>query len=165
MAEGFKYVPHPHIEARKKAGAPSTVEVRKHLHGDSAAARFNARFGLLITNSVGTMWCAYLFAVIGIMGITGALTNNVNLVLLVGAISGYVLQLVLLPVIIVGQNVQAKASDARAEATYKDAEAVLHEAKQIQAHLQTQDEILSALVDKLQDALTKARTPRKASGA
>jgi hypothetical protein len=64
-------------------------------------------------------------------------------VLLVGAVSGYFLQLVLLPIIIVGQNVQAQASDARAEATYKDAEAVLAECLALQAHLQAQDEILS----------------------
>jgi len=47
--------------------------------------------------------------------------------------------LILLPIIIVGQNIQAKASDKRAEATYKDADAVLHEALQIQAHLEAQD--------------------------
>jgi hypothetical protein len=38
------------------------------------------------------------------------------------------LQLVLLPVIIVGQNLQAQAADTRAEDTDKDAEPVLHEA-------------------------------------
>lgn len=52
------------------------------------------------------------------------------------------LQLLLLPIMIVGQNVQAAASDQRAEDMHKDAEAVLHEALQIQAHLQAQDDIL-----------------------
>jgi hypothetical protein len=52
---------------------------------------------------------------------------------------------VLLPVIIVGQNLQAKASDKRAESTYKDAEAVLHEAIEIQKHLAAQDVVLSRL--------------------
>jgi hypothetical protein len=42
--------------------------------------------------------------------------------------------------------VQAAASDQRAEDTYKDAEAVRHEALQIQAHLQAQDEILQRLI-------------------
>ena len=41
----------------------------------------------------------------------------------------------LLPIIIVGQNIQAKASDARAQATYDDASAVLDKATQIQSHL------------------------------
>jgi hypothetical protein len=56
------------------------------------------------------------------------------------------LQLVLLPVIIVGQNLQAKASDKRAESTYKDAEAVLAEAVEIQKHLQAQDQVLAELI-------------------
>jgi hypothetical protein len=73
----------------------------------------NAKIGLAITTLVGTMICGYVF-----------------------------LQLVLLPVIIVGQNIQAKASDKRAEQTYLDAEAVLHEAQQIQAHLAEQDKLL-----------------------
>jgi hypothetical protein len=70
----------------------------------------------------------------------------------------YFLQLFLLPVIIVGQNVQATASDARAAATYKDAGAILEESKQIQAHLAAQDAATSALLDKvaaLEAALAK----------
>jgi lipoate synthase len=57
------------------------------------------------------------------------------------------LQLVLLPIIIVGQNVQAAAADARSQATYDDAVAVLEEAKQIQQHLAAQDAVLAKLVE------------------
>jgi Putative manganese efflux pump len=53
-------------------------------------------------------------------------THNANL--LVSWISQTFLQLVLLSVIIVGQNVLAAAADKRSEATYNDADAVLHEA-------------------------------------
>ena len=42
------------------------------------------------------------------------------------------LQLVLLSIIIVGQNIAAAASDARSENTFKDAEAILSEALEIQ---------------------------------
>ena len=49
------------------------------------------------------------------------------------------LQLVLLSIIIVGQNVQSAAADERAEATYQDADAVLHTALEIQAHMAAQD--------------------------
>ena len=103
----------------------------------------NARLAVFITNHVGTMWAAYVFTVIGAIGIAAALTNNTEVVLLVGAVSGYFLQLVLLPIILVGQNVQAEASDARAKATYDDAEAVLHECLQIQQHLEAQDAIIA----------------------
>ena len=53
----------------------------------------------------------------------------------------------LLPIIIVGQNIQAKASDTRADETYKDAEAVLKEAAMIQEHLTKQDELISRILD------------------
>jgi hypothetical protein len=73
--------------------------------------RFNNWLAIHITKNVGTMYCAYLFAVIGIMGVVGAFTGNGQIVLIVGAISGYFLQLVLLPVIMVGQNITSDKSD------------------------------------------------------
>ncbi len=140
----YKHLPHPRILERQSHPPRTTAE---H-HGSGV----NATLAVFITKNVGTMWAAYLFAVIGIAGIFGALTNSVELVLLVGAVSGYFLQLVLLPVIIVGQNVQAEASDARAEATYKDAEAVLHECLELQKHLQAQDEVLSRAIPAMKQA-------------
>ena len=78
----------------------------------------NKRIAVFITNNVGTMWCAYLFALIGFLAIYGALTGKVGLVLVVGSISGYFLQLVLLPIIIVGQNIQSEQSDRRQKETH-----------------------------------------------
>jgi hypothetical protein len=45
--------------------------------------------------------------------------------------------------------VQAASSDRRAENTYEDAEAILHEAAQIQAHLEAQDKVLSDLISQM----------------
>ena len=70
-------------------------------------------------------------------------------------ISSSFLQLVLLPIIIVGQNIQAKAADKRAEDTYKDAEAVLHEAAQIQAHLEAQDAALLKIMIHLENLVAE----------
>ena len=145
----FTYVEHERIAEREKEGPPTVRKTVRKAAAQSPVKRFNARLGLAITASVGTMWCAYIFAVIGVMGVTAALTGNTGLVLLVGAVSGYFLQLFLLPVIIVGQNVQASASDARAAATYKDATAILAESRQIQSHLAAQDAATSALLDKV----------------
>jgi hypothetical protein len=61
------------------------------------------------------------------------------------------LQLVLLPIIIVGQNIQAKASDDRALATYEDAGAILAETIEIQKHLAAQDRALGHLVTRLEN--------------
>ena len=44
----------------------------------------------------------------------------------------------------------AAAADKRSEATYNDADAVLHEAVMIQEHLEAQDKVLSTLMDKAQ---------------
>jgi uncharacterized protein YijF (DUF1287 family) len=52
----------------------------------------------------------------------------------------------LLPIIIVGQNVQAAAADARSLATYNDASAVLEEARQIQGHLKVQDDAIQQIL-------------------
>lgn len=143
----FVHAPHPR-HAERKTETPA--KVADHALG------INGRVALWVTNHVGTMQCAYAFAVLGAAGIVGALTSNAGLVLIVGAVSGYFLQLVLLPVIIVGQNLQASAADARAEQTFRDAEAVLAEALQIQAHLAEQDreltkqtELLSSLAMRL----------------
>ena len=68
------------------------------------------------------------------------------------------LALVLLPIIIVGQNIQAAAADARAEATYKDAAAVLEEAKQIQLHLQAQDERIADILRHLETLVSSGPT-------
>lgn len=69
---------------------------------------FNDRLAAYITDHVSSMYCAYLFAVIGVAGVVFALTGNTTGVLIVGAVSGYFLQLVLLPIIMVGQSLQSK---------------------------------------------------------
>jgi hypothetical protein len=124
------------------AGPAKTSDQRTK--GKGPIGRLNARFGVFITVAVGTMWCAYIFTLLAMVSLPAALKSH-DQIIIVAWIAQTFLQLVLLPIIIVGQNVQAAASDQRAEDTYKDAEAVLHEALQIQAHLQAQDEILQRL--------------------
>jgi hypothetical protein len=138
MTDTFQYTRHPHVEARQQAGPPTTMDARRALHGSGAIARFNAKVGLKITVIVGTMWTAYLFTCLALVSAPSAFGTG-NTLIIVAWIAQTFLQLVLLPIIIVGQNVLAKAADARAEATYNDASAVLEEARQIQAHLIVQD--------------------------
>jgi hypothetical protein len=78
-------------------------------------------------------------------------------------LSSSFLQLVLLPIIIVGQNIQAAASDKRAEETYKDAEAVLKEAEEIQKHLLAQDEVITGILDRLEKMMGDATPATPAS--
>ena len=147
--EPFEYVPHPHIERRKAAGPPPpSTQIRASLHGSSALGRFNAKVGLKITVIVGTMWTAYLFTLLALVSAPSAFRSG-SVIIIVAWIAQTFLQLVLLPIIIVGQNVQALASDKRAQATYDDASAVLEEAKQIQAHLLTQDKALQQILTQI----------------
>jgi hypothetical protein len=145
----FEYVQHPHAEERKAAGPPTVAAAVAQIHGPGPIGRLNAKIGLKITVIVGTMWCAYLFTLLALVSAPTAFSSG-NRLIIVAWIAQTFLQLVLLPIIIVGQNVQAAAADQRAEATYKDAAAVLEEAKQIQAHLLAQDAEIEKIVRALE---------------
>lgn len=120
--------------------------------------RLNARFGLRITLIVGTMWAAYLFTVLALFALPDAIKQGTYFIIV--WLSSSFLQLVLLPIIIVGQNIQAKAADERAAATFKDAEAVLKEAEEIQEHLLAQDEAIANIVERI-EALMSERAPKE----
>ena len=138
----YKHNPHPHVEFRKKlAPKPKTPH-------EGPLARFNSFLGDRITKSVGTMWCAYAFAMIAFISLPEAIHTGTSA--LISWIAQTFLQLVLLSIIMVGQKVEGAAADARANDTYKDAEAILHEALEIQKHLEAQDIFLQRLIDTYQ---------------
>jgi hypothetical protein len=109
------------------------------------------------------MWCAYAFAALAFISLPQAIKSH-NAVTLVSWISQTFLQLVLLSVIIVGQNVLAASADKRAEATYSDADAILHEAVKIQEHLRAQDDALNSLLAKTATVLPPSGAPQAPSG-
>jgi hypothetical protein len=138
VSDIFKYIPHPRIAARKEKGPPKVADVVTPAPTASWPARFNAALAVKITKGVGTMWCAYAFAALALVSLPSAIRSG-SAVTLVSWISQTFLQLVLLSIIIVGQNVLAAAADQRSEATYEDADAVLHTSLAIQRHLEAQD--------------------------
>src|SRR5487761_1547641 len=97
------------------------------------ANRFNNALALKITNVVGSMWSAYLFGILSLMSLPAILVaiNSsfkhdfpswiiaTSMITLIAWISQNFLQLVLLPVIMVGQNVIQGQQDAKAEADHK----------------------------------------------
>lgn len=149
MTNIFEYVPHPHIELRKQRGPATVAASVAQVHGPGLIGRINAKIGLKVTLIVGTMWCAYLFTILALVSAPSAFTSG-DSIIIVAWVAQTFLQLVLLPIIIVGQNVQAAAADARSQATYDDAAAVLEEAKQIQAHLLAQDAEINKIVERLE---------------
>ena len=144
----YRHYIHPHTKAVLDGETRPTKTNDHRVRGKSGFARFNAKVGLLITLGVGTMVCAYIFGIVALISLPSAIKSH-NLTIIIAWISSNFLQLVLLPIIIVGQNIQAAASDKRAEDTYKDAEAVLHEAVEIQKHLAIQDQAISEIVASL----------------
>jgi hypothetical protein len=134
-----------------------------HLRKDEHVG-FNGRVAILITNSVGTMWCAYAFALLALISLPDAI--KAGTAALVAWIAQTFLQLVLLSVIMVGQKVSAAASDKQALQTYKDAEALLqiqddvHRLIQVNNDLTTQ---IHAVTCKTPASPTpaKPRAPRK----
>jgi hypothetical protein len=147
MSSIYEYIRHPRA-AELRARQPIKVAHFRGLDNDNWIVRFNARFGLWITVIVGTMWCAYLFTLIALVALPDAIRGGAYTTVV--WLSSSFLQLVLLPIIIVGQNIQAKAADKRAEETYKDAEAVLKESEEIQKHLLAQDEAISGILERIQ---------------
>ena len=116
-----------------------------------AAAGFNTQIAVWLTEHVGSMWTAYIFAMIAIIGLFGILGLISPVVaLLVAWISQTFIQLVLLPIIMVGQNVLGRKSELQADEafattmkTYADIEAVMK-------HLDTQDKKIYALEQLIQ---------------
>ena len=106
--------PHKRLATRKQ----ESVHLTHHEH-----LGLNGKIALKITNLVGTMWCAYAFAILALISLPEAIKGGLST--LIAWIAQTFLQLVLLSVIMVGQKVSAAASDKQASQTFKDTEALL----------------------------------------
>ena len=108
-----------------------------HLPSQTPYARFNKRLAVLITSNVGTMTCFWLFCVISLLGLPAALVEahvisptigligEAGFVIMVQWVAQSFLQLVLLPSLMVGQNLQNIAADARSAKTVEDVERII----------------------------------------
>lgn len=95
----IEHTPNPRIQEREKNGPHLTTHEQLGLNG---------RIALVITNAVGTMWCAYFFAALALVSLPSAIQGGIST--LISWIAQTFLQLVLLSVIMVGQKVAAAAS-------------------------------------------------------
>ena len=165
MAEETEVEETPHrresdrAQARAAQHVPRLVqsrEVHADVHGSSVLGQFNSRLAVLITTRVGTMWAAYAFALLALISFPQALMAFIrgDTVTGISWISQAFLQLVLLPIILVGQNVISASQDARAEADHETLTA-LHtmNVRQLQL-LEQQEKILEIL---------RRREPRQSS--
>jgi hypothetical protein len=119
-----------------KAVRFSPSEIKRAM---SEVEGFDAKLAVIITHGVGSMACAYLFTLIALTSLpailiqAGVLTasdvpkflTKPGLILIVAWIAQTFIQLVLLSIIMVGQDVQSIAADARSENTFKDTQAII----------------------------------------
>jgi len=134
---------HPRVKERETL-TPTTVK--------GQYIGLNGRIAAAITKAVSTMW-AFYFAVLfqfGWIGLALALAGIITFdpypfafLLFISSL----LQLVFMFVIMVGQDVLGRAGTQRAEQTYLDAEAVVHECRRLQRHLTEQDKAIVAICD------------------
>jgi hypothetical protein len=113
------------------------VRTADHLPSETRYQRFNRRLALWITRNVGTMTCFWVFTVLSMLSLPATLHQmgvhvplipayflTFGFVLLITWICQNWIQLVLLPALMVGQNLQNEASDARSAKTFEDVEAL-----------------------------------------
>jgi hypothetical protein len=144
----YKHTRHPWRDERASHGPVKVAD--QHAQG-GAATRFNARFAVVITRAVGSMWCAYGFALFDMISLPDAIRAGTAAI--VSWVAQTFLQLVLLSIIMVGQDVQGKAADKRSESTYQDAEVIMHGNEQIAEHLTTQDAQITEILAQVQQIL------------
>ncbi len=138
---------HKTVIDRARSHLPRLILTRHAhaaVHGDSPMGRLNTRVAVAITRSVGSMWCAYAFALLALISLPAAIRSH-DPIIIVAWIAQTFLQLVLLPIIIVGQNVQAAASDARAESDHETLIAIHTLTTEVHAISEKQTEMLKLL--------------------
>ena len=79
---------------------------------------FNSNLAEKITSGVATMWCAYIFAAIALIALPSAIKSG-SALQIVAWISQAFLQLVLLSIIMVGQNVASASVEKKITETHE----------------------------------------------
>ncbi|MGA2521531.1 MAG: hypothetical protein ABSG81_12025 [Acidimicrobiales bacterium] len=118
---------------------PVHARVVDHLPTNSAYQRFNKKVALALTKYVGTMTCFWVFCLLALCSLPAVLSGfhvfrsafpavliKTSIIALVAWVAQTFLQLVLLPSLMVGQNLQNEAADVRAAKTFDDAERIIH---------------------------------------
>jgi uncharacterized membrane protein len=136
----YTVVRHPHVRRRPHRGPAR--------HSEEYVG-FNQRLAAQITRGIGSMWTVYgctaatsVWMVLGARGMLGFDPYPYPFLLFLGNVA----QLLLIFIILLGQQVIGRSADKRATQTYLDAEAILHDCIQIQNHLIAQDDHLQSCV-------------------
>ncbi len=114
---------------------PRAVTLR-HAHAEHHKSKVNEAIAIVLNAKIGNMLCAYAFcliAAIGLLAILGILPAIVAL--LVAWASQSFIQLVMLPVIMVSQNVLGKQQEMQSAETARQVSQILADMEELQAAL------------------------------
>jgi len=78
---------------------------------------FNQKIASKITSFVSTMWCAYIFAAIALISLPAAIKSG-DPIVIVAWVAQTFLQLVLLSIIMVGQDASSKGMQQKIDETH-----------------------------------------------
>ena len=106
---------------------------------------FSNRLALFITKIVGTMASVYAFTLLALVALPAAIQTG-NPTILVNWLSSNFLQLVLLPLIMVGQDLASKHTEVRAELDFETNMKAEKEIEKILNHLEKIDKQILKLV-------------------
>lgn len=146
-----------------KHNPPTLAELRtyrkpiKHPHKE-ARATFSPleRFAVKITQTVGTIGFFFILAIWTLSWLLWNLYGPFEWrfdpapAFVIWLFSSNIIQLILLPLIMVGQNLEGKFADQRAEADFEINQKAEHEIEIIIAHLENQNELLLELMRKVE---------------
>ena len=132
------------LEELKKLKKPVNANIK---HKESLTLL--DKVAIFITSLVGTMWCAIAFTLLALVSLPDAIKGGKAT--LISWIAQTFLQLVLLSVIMVGQNLQNKHSEARADANFDVNVKSEIEIETILQHLENQNEVMSEIQKKLEE--------------
>ncbi|MFA5967385.1 MAG: DUF1003 domain-containing protein [Patescibacteria group bacterium] len=119
----------------------------------------NDRIAVTITAAIGTMYAVYFFTLF-MAGWILWQTNSANqpfdpypfaFLLFIGNI----IQLLLMPLILVGQNIQNRHAELRAEEEFKTTESIYKDIEHILTHLDEQDKEILEQTKLLKDLVSK----------
>jgi uncharacterized membrane protein len=106
------------------------------------------KVALFITNAVGTVWCAVIFGIIALISLPYEIQGGPSA--FITWLTQTFLQLVLMSIILVGQNIQTKHAEAKAE---RDLETDLAIKKELETLMARMDKMETEKLDKILNLL------------
>lgn len=127
----------------KKINRPVNANIKQ-----KESLTFLDKVAVFITKIVGTMWCAIIFALIALIGLPEAIKGGKGD--LIDWLTQTFLQLVLFSIIMVGQNLQNKHAQKRADFNFDVNVKSELEIETVLGHLENQNELLKDILKKIE---------------